>query len=764
LQDDTLYSFGPYALDATQRVLHRSTERLRLTPREIDVLIALVERHGEIVDKSRIFERVWKGVCVEECNLSQHVATLRRILGDDAQKPSYIETVPRRGYRFVAQVARASRSSIAAAALLPESATATPAPAAFTPPPTPPPGGSTPFPTPPPGRFTPFPTPPPNGSTPVPTPAPSGLTPFPTPPPNGSTPFPTPPPGGLTSFPTPPPDGSTPFPTPAPSGLTPFPTPPPSGSTPFPPAPSGFTPVPAPLPSAAPPVSRTWLARRAPGALVVLAALGLGWLVIRSNARSPAGPTRSIAVLPFANLTGDAHQDPFAEALTSSLMSALDGVSGLRVEAADPRAADHPHRAEGVDALLETVLLRGEGRVRLAAELIDARTGRLIWAEVFDSDPVSSLEAGKQVAQAVVTQLDADGQSRPSGGRAAAHREYALGREYLSRRTPQVVQEALEHLTAATALDASYALAQVGVAEAYLLGAKQRVLPPSEALASAELAARRALELDPGLAEAHAALGEIAAARWDFEAAEVFYRRALGIDPAIASVHERYAALLTIEDRHEEAIAEARVARDLDPRSPAAGTALAAAYYHAGKNDAAIQQALAVLRVTPRFAEAYDVIGWAHLAEGRHTEAVAGFGEAVRLSNRSPPYVAALARAHARAGARDKARRLLSELERNARHRAASPLDLAEVLAAIGETEKALQQVERAVAEGAPWLQHVDSGLSLAALHDRARFRAVVGRMHTASAPRAEGERSVAEARGAVPSSAAVAPVAGSAR
>jgi DNA-binding winged helix-turn-helix (wHTH) protein/TolB-like protein len=710
LQDDPLYSFGPYVLDATQRVLLRSTERLRLTPREIDVLIALVERHGEIVDKSRIFERVWKGVCVEECNLAQHVATLRRILGDDAQKPSYIETVPRRGYRFVAPVARASRSSIAAAALLPESATATPTPAAFTPPPTPPPGGSTPF---------------------------------PTPPPSASTPFPTPAPGG-----------STPFPTPTPSGFTPFPTP----------SPSAPTPVPTPLPSAAPPVSRTWLARRAPAALVVLAALGLGWWVIRSNARSPAGPTRSIAVLPFANLTGDAHQDPFAEALTSSLMSALDGVSGLRVEAADPRAADHPHRAEGVDALLETVLLRGEGRVRFAAELIDARTGRLIWAEVFDSDPVSSLEAVKQVAQAVATQSDADGQSRPSGGRAAAHREYALGREYLSRRTPQVVQEALEHLTAATALDASYALAQVGVAEAYLLGAKQRVLPPSEALAGAELAARRALELDPGLAEAHAALGEIAAARWDFEAAEVFYRRALGIDPAIASVHERYAALLTIQDRHEEAIAEARVARDLDPRCPAAGTALAAAYYHAGKNDAAIQQALAVLRLTPRFAAAYDVIGWAHLAEGRHPEAVAAFGEAVRLSNRSPPYVAALARAHARAGARDKARRLLSELERNARHRAASPLDLAEVLAAIGDTEKALQQVERAIVEGAPWLQHVDAGLSLAALHDRARFRAVVGRMHTASAPRAEGERSVAEAREAVPSSAAVAPVAGSTR
>ncbi len=97
-------SFGPYSLDARQRVLLRGDVPLRLTPREIDVLITLVAAHGEIVDKSRFFDQVWRGVSVEECNLSQHVAALRRVLGDDARVPIYIETVPRRGHRFVEPV------------------------------------------------------------------------------------------------------------------------------------------------------------------------------------------------------------------------------------------------------------------------------------------------------------------------------------------------------------------------------------------------------------------------------------------------------------------------------------------------------------------------------------------------------------------------------------------------------------------------------------------------------------------------------------
>jgi DNA-binding winged helix-turn-helix (wHTH) protein/tetratricopeptide (TPR) repeat protein/TolB-like protein len=639
LHHATIFWFGPFALDPAQRVLLRGREPLRLTPKEVDVLIALVERHGEIVEKEWLLGRVWQGVCVEECNLSQHIAALRRVLGDDAKHPRFIETVPRRGYRFTAPVAHAEtpgtgeRVTAPAPAALEE---AKPTPAATLPP------------------------------------APSSL------------------------------DGVS-------------------------------APAPTHLPESPSAAGRSLPMRLAAVALSALAALAFAWWMGGSRDRAAGPRARSLVVLPLENLTGDEHHGGLAEALTGSLMGALGELDGVRAEVASPPGGiPHRHRADDVDAIVETGLIQAEGNVRLVAELIDARTGWLVWADVFDMSPVSGGESGRQVARAIGAQLgaslDAVRQWPEHGRLAAARREYALAREYLSHRTPRVVHEALEHFTSAVQLDPGYALPLVGLAEAYFLAATHRLLPPAEALSSAERAARRAVELDQNLAEAHAALGELAAARWDFETAEALYRRALELDPAIGSIHGRYASLLTIRDRHEESIAEARIARDLDPGCPAAGTGLAAAYYHAGRHDPAVQQALAVLRQRPRFPAAYDVLGWAHLAEGRNAEAIAAFAEAVRLSRRSPTYVAGLAHAHARAGAHPEARRLLAELERSARDRAASPLDLAAVLAALGDTDRALEHVERAVAGRTPLLGQFDASLGLAALHDRPRFQALLAK------------------------------------
>lgn len=638
MQGAALYRFGPFALDVEQRVLLRDDEPLRLTPRDVGVLIALVERHGELVDKTRLMDQVWQGVCVEECNLSQHVATLRRVLGDDARRPAYIETVSRRGYRFVAPVVQGqARKPLAA----PSAEAALPEP-----------------------------------------PLPRDV-------------------AGHG-------DGEAPDADPVARELPPVP------------------PLTPPSPD-----RPAWRARPLSLALAVLALpmAGLGcWGLMRAQAHPPA--IRSIAVMPFANLTGDSHQEHLAETLTGALTDDLRRATGLRVEVARPPPGSH--RIAGVDAYVETALLGAEGRLRIAAELIDAATERLLWAEMVESDPVAFVEAGERIVRGIVSRLErprALAGEEQAGDPSAARREYALAVRYLSQRTPQVVEESIEHFQASLALDPSTALAHAGLADAYLFGLEQRVLPPDTALARAEAAARRALELDPGLAAAHAALGQVASARWDFETAEASYRRALTLDPAIAEVHERYAVLLTIQDRHDEAISEARVARDLNPNCPAKSTTLAAAFHHAGRYGAAIDQALAALRLTPRFAAAYDVLGRAHQANGHSAEAIAAFGEAVRLSDRSPGYVASLARAQALAGDRKEARKLLAEVERSAPRRAASPLDLAEILEALGETEAALRQVERAVAEEAPWLQRIGGGGGVVALHDHARFRELRSRM-----------------------------------
>jgi len=615
-QEGVVYSFGPFALDAGQRVLARDGQPLHLTPRELDILAVLVVRHGELVDKGWLLQEVWRGVCVEECNLSQHVAALRRVLEDDARQPTYIETVPRRGYRFVARVA------IGAEALR-------------------------------------------------------------------------------------------------------------VGAT----APPAMAPPPPEVPPAVAPQAPTAPRRRSRIALAALAlALALGtsslgaWTQF-SHTAAQASLLRigSMAILPTANLTGDGHQDAVARQLTSELSTDLARTTGLRVVPAEPVAgASHP--AGGAEAILETALLGGQERRRVAVELIDARTERLLWAEVHAFDLVTWGEVRRNLVRALVGQLGDARQGGADDVAAGAVREQALARQYLSQGTGQVVEEALEHFQAAAALDPMLATAHVGVAEAYLLGLERRVLEPKAALAGAEAAARRALEIAPDLAEARGALGEVAAARWDFEAAEAYYRSALALDPSLAGVHADYAMMLAVLGRRDEAVAEARVARDLNPACPVAATVLAAAHFRAGNHEQAQERALAALRLQPNFAPAYAVLGWAHQARGRHAEAVAAFGEAARLSGRAPHHVAALARAHARAGARSEALALLGELEGRA-----SPLELAEVRAALGEPDRAAQLLERAVAEATPWLQQVGSGLGLTVLPGRPPPAHHVARLRLAS-------------------------------
>ncbi|HYD40713.1 MAG TPA: hypothetical protein VEB43_07770 [Anaeromyxobacter sp.] len=381
--------------------------------------------------------------------------------------------------------------------------------------------------------------------------------------------------------------------------------------------------------------------------------------------------------------------------------------------------------ATGVDAAVECAVLSAGDRVRVAAELIDTETDVLIWADVFEAEPVAFLELEAKVVEALRSRLLGTIRSkgdRAQSARAAARREYELARVYLSGRTPEVLREALEHFDASITLDPDLAPAHAGLAEAYLLAAEQRVLPASIFLEKASTEVHRALALDPQLAEAHATLAGIVEARWDFQAAEQGYRQAIALDPSLTIAHQRYAGLLTILDRHPEAIAEARTALELEPRSPSASLALAAAYLGAGRFPESIGQATATLRLAPKLPGAYGILGRAYESSGRRAEAVRALEQAVLHSERSPVYLAALARMRARAHEAASARALLEELE----HGRAAPIDVAAVLEALGDCEAALQALEKAAREGVPWLVPPDAGPVLSELHDHPRFAALV--------------------------------------
>lgn len=629
MQEHARFTFGPFELDVGERGVRRAGEPVRLTPKTVEVLIALVERRGAIVNKEWLLDRVWHGICVEECNLAQHVATLRRVFGDNAREPAYIETIPRRGYRFVAPVARST---------------------------------------------------------------------------------------GPLDDPSPdPPAPSAPAEEPVALEATP---------------PEAPTVDPAPIVLDEPRRAPGLLRRFAPAAAGIAVALVAAALA-STRPWSSERPIRSLAILPVTNLTGDTRHDRLAAALTDVLRRDLVTLVPRVADGGGPGRLGHPlppgtsRHAAGVDAAVECAVLSAGDRVRVVAELLDAETDLLIWADVFEAEPVAFLELEAKVVEALRSRLlrripaEAD---RARAARATARREYEVARMYLGGRTPEVLTECLEHFEAAIALDPDLAPAHAGLAEAYLLAAEERVLPASIFLEKASAEVHRALLLDPQLAEAHVTLAGIVEAQWDFSAAEQGYRQAIALDPSLTIAHQRYAGLLTILDRHPEAIAEARAALDLEPRSPSASLALAAAYLGAGRLPESIGQATATLKLAPKLPAAYGVLGRAFEASGHRSEAVRALEQAVLHSDRSPVYVSALARIQARANGSTSARALLEELERSR----ASPIDVALVLEALGDCDAAIETLEKAAEDGVPWLLPPDAGPVLSELHDHPRFVALV--------------------------------------
>ncbi len=637
------YLFGSFELDAGEGVLRRDGLPLHLAPKSLEVLLALVERHGELVDKSRIFEQVWPGVTVEDCNLAQHVASLRRALGDDARQPSFIETVSRRGYRFVADVVRRAASDPRATPLAPAEA----------------------------------------------------------------------------------------------------PAPPPAPSAPG-------TPAAGVLRSARP----RWRLVRVAGFGLALAAVTASgaWATFR-----PREVTRRLALLPVANLTGDPHNVTLATLLGEALQQNLSSVRGLEVELLKPATFEHvagiappgKRHAGQVDAIVETAVLTAGARVQVAVELIEARTDTLIWADILEADHggLQGLEARMEEVVLSRLQLNRADTFRPSTGRAAASRELALANYYWGRRTPHVAEEYLEHFTTAVELDPSFAAAHAGLALGYLQAAEQRAYEPQAALRLAEASAHRALQLKPALAEAHLAVGGVAEARSDLAGALDQYQQALLLDGSLARAHVRASRLLSVLGRHPEGIIEARRALELEPGGLGPGMALASALLMAGRLEEAVGQASATVRAHPRAAEAHELMGRTHQAAGRSPEATAAFGEAIRLSGGSPVYLSRLARVRAMEGQLQEARRLLQELERTEPAWRISALDLAPVLAALGEPDRAVHLLDQEAEAGGAWLVVQLAGLRIPELDCEGRLQRLLARVRS-KAEQVGREVLLAEARG----------------
>jgi len=470
------------------------------------------------------------------------------------------------------------------------------------------------------------------------------------------------------------------------------------------------------------------------------------------NARSTAGGrtrriSRTIAVLPFVNASPDPDNEYLSDGITDELIDALAKVEGLRVASRTSVFAlkGRPLDVRAIGALLEaTEVLEGTVRrsgrnLRITAQLTSTDDGRLVWSHRYDRKLDDVFAIQDEIARTIVTTLRAttfaDLAEPEAGG--ARHSEnvqayglYLRGRYAWNKRTQEGVSEGIDYFEQAIAIDPRYALAYTGLSDSYALHVDYRNVPVAEGFARAKEYARKALELDDTLAEAHTSLAWcLFIYDWDWDGANREFRRAIELDPRYATAHQWYAFLLASQGRLEESLVAGHTAQELDPASVSLRRGLGYLYLYARRYEQASYHLTRAIAMNPTSEENYRIHGLILSLDGQHDEAVRVLREGLELAGEGTYTKATLAYALARAGDTSFARNVLRELEAKRSHDYVSPVELATVNIALGDPARALDWAEAAVPERRGWLAYLNVHPIVDPLRGEQRFRALVQKM-----------------------------------
>jgi TolB-like protein/DNA-binding winged helix-turn-helix (wHTH) protein len=596
-----IYRFGPFEIDVEQRLLLRSGDLVPLTPKAFDTLEILVARHGKLVDKTELLKLVWPDTFVEENNLTQNISALRRVLGGG----DYIETIPRRGYRFLMRVEEVSAV----------------------------------------------------GTT----------------------------------------EADRPL---------------------------------SPLPGGAYRFRSRWIW----GMLAIAAVATLTFFPAEGirHAGQPDHRVDSLVVLPFVNLTAAAENEYFCDGLTEELTNALAHLEGLRVvarttafqfkgKARDIRAIGQQLR---VTAVLEGSVRVEDKRLRVTVQLNDARSGYHIWSQTFDREKGEIFNMQEDISSQVAHTI------RPSGKpvRAAtgsndldAYNLYLRGRFHLRKPDEASVRKAIEFFEQAIHKDRRYAAAYAGLAESYMALA-QEGSNPLQAWGSGQEAARKALSLDANLAEAHTtqAIVYLFSER-NWEAAERQFQRAIELNPNEASAHHWFSHYFMAMGRLAESLAESRRALELDPLDVQISSHLIWHYLGARDYPNAIKAGLQTLELDPHAQLAFNFLTRAYEDTELWDRAI----ESSEPASVVDPEASILRAAVQTDGPRGYWRARLAVLSKEG----AENYRFAGLHARLGESDKALERLERAFQVHEPDLIYVKRDPAFDWLQGSPRFKALTDAM-----------------------------------
>jgi len=467
----------------------------------------------------------------------------------------------------------------------------------------------------------------------------------------------------------------------------------------------------------------------------------------RSEPNRPfIGTTRTIAVLPFVNSSPDPDNEYLSDGITDELINALAKVEGLRVasrtsvfalkgKAQDVRAIGALLEASEV---LEGSVRRSGENLRITVQLTSTEDGRLMWSERYDRRLIDVFAIQDEIARTIVTTLRstsfADIAPTPTNRHTEnvlAYGLYLRGRYAWNKRTFEGVSEGIKYFEEAIALDPAYALAYTGLADSYSLHIDYRNVPVHEGHQKAKFYARKAIELDDTLAEAHASLAWSSFIYdWDWDGAVREFRRAIELDHRYAPAHQWYAFMLASQGRFDEALLEAHTAQENDPSSVSVRRSLGYCYFYARKYEQARYHLDRAIAMNPTAEESYRIQGLILTLQKQFPAAERVLREALALAPECGSSTkATLAYSLAAGGDTSYARQLAAELEERLKSEYVSPVEQALVYIALGDKQKALDWTERAIDERRGWVAYLRVHPIVDSLRGEPRFDALVRRM-----------------------------------
>ena len=455
---------------------------------------------------------------------------------------------------------------------------------------------------------------------------------------------------------------------------------------------------------------------------------------------------KSVAVLPFLNLSSDAENEYFADGITEDVIAQLSKIRSLKVIS---RTSVMPFKKREqslreIGARLETATLldgsvrRAGNRVRIVAQLVDAGTDEHLWAETYDRQLTDVFAIQSEVALNIADALQAELSleekklvAREPTHDVEAYQLFLQGRHLFARFTREGMLKSVEYFERAIARDPKYARAYAGVATSYVEMGVTGAMEPGIAYERAMHAAAAALALDNMLGDAHCVLGEVKSVRdFDWAGAEVEFKRALELNPGSADTYDLYGRMCASLDRYDEAVVLAKRALELDPlthRADYANTLLRAGRYEEG-----LDAALRGVEFDPLYDRGRATLGWAYVLLGRFAEGLTELQRAVALSPENAAWYAQLGQAYAMAGQTEQAREVLRDLTERARTEYVSPYHMAYVHTGLGEYDEAIGWLEQAYEKRAGNISGIKGSFLFAPLRTQPRFIALLRKMNLA--------------------------------